>query len=220
MTERKNLSCVIFDIDGTLTRTNELIFASFNYVAQKYVGRTFPPAEIIALFGPPEEGALSALFGEQHVAAAMDELCEFYREHHAELAGIHPGMEEILRFLRDRGIRLAVFTGKGKRTAAITLHALNLAHYFDLVVSGNDVLHHKPHPEGIQKVLEAFAVHPSQALMVGDSLGDISASRAAGVRIATVLWDSHDHDRVLEAGTDYVFHKTTELLHWFHAHVN
>lgn len=218
--ESNNLSCVIFDIDGTLTKTNELIFASFNHVAAKYLGRIFPPGEIVALFGPPEEGALSAMFGEKNVAAAMDELCEFYSEHHAEMAKVHPGMEEILQFLQLRGIRLAVFTGKGKRTADITLQALNLAHYFELVVSGNDVTRHKPHPEGIQKVLEAFSLFPEQALMVGDSLGDIKASRAAGVRIATVLWDSHDHERVLQTGTDLVFHETAELLNWFRTHVN
>jgi len=214
------LSCVIFDIDGTLTQTHDLIFASFNHVAQKYLGRTFPPPEIVALFGPPEEGALSAMFGEHRVAAAMDELCAFYRAHHADMANVHPGMENILQFLKGRGIRLAVFTGKGKRTTDITLEGLSLAHYFDLIVSGNDVTRHKPHPEGILKVLKNFSLRPEQVLMVGDSLSDVKASRAAGVRIASVLWDTHDHDRILQSGTDFVFYKTGELYDWFRTHVN
>jgi HAD superfamily hydrolase (TIGR01549 family) len=215
-----HLSCVIFDIDGTLTRTNELIFASFNHLAQKYLHRTFLPAEIVALFGPPEEGALAPLFGEENIARIMDELCEFYRDHHHTLAGLHPGIEEVLQFLKSKEIRLAVFTGKGKRTTDITLGALGLAGYFDLVVSGNDVAKHKPDPEGILKVIRTFDLRPHEVLMVGDSLGDIKASRGAGVNMAAVLWDSYDSERVRNAGAEYVFDEVSDLLAWLRTHIN
>lgn len=217
--DRGTLSCVIFDIDGTLTRTNDLIFASFNHVAQKYLQRTFPPEEIVRLFGPPEEGALRVMFGDEWVPAAMDELCAYYREHHSAMASVHPGVTDILSFLRSSGVRLAVFTGKGRRTATITLEGLNLSAFFDMVVSGDDVVRHKPDPEGILKVVEAFGLPPERVLMVGDSVGDIKASRAAGVRMATVLWDVHDRDRVLQAATDLIFHSTGEFLEWLRARV-
>ena len=74
-----DISCVIFDMDGTLTRTNQLIFASFNHVAEKYLGIRLSPEEIIALFGPPEEGGLSRLLGSAHAPDAMDELCRCSR---------------------------------------------------------------------------------------------------------------------------------------------
>jgi len=214
------ISCVIFDIDGTLTRTNDLIFASFNHVAMKYLNKVFTPPEIIALFGPPEEGALSKVFGEERIDEVMDELCAFYKEHHGTMASLHHGIDDVLRFLKDHGVKLAVFTGKGKRTTEITLQALNIEHYFDLIVSGTDVINHKPHPEGIEKVLASFALQPEEVLMVGDSLGDIKASRAAGVKAASVLWDSYDRERVLAAQTDYVFHEVGEMLDWFRAHIN
>lgn len=214
------LSCVIFDMDGTLTRTNDLIFASFNRITEKYLARTYSPAEIIGFFGPPEEGAIERLLGADRVEAAMDELCEFYRSHHATMAHLHHGIEEVLQLLKDRGLKLAVFTGKGRRTASITLHEFHLAPYFDLVVSGNDVRHHKPHPEGIQKVLEKFSLAPRQALMVGDSMADVHASREAGVRMAAVLWDSYDSERVLAAHTDMVFTNVRALLEWFRLHTN
>jgi pyrophosphatase PpaX len=213
------ISCVIFDIDGTLTRTNELIFASFNHIAQKYLHRTFQPAEIVAMFGPPEEGALAPLFGKENLPRIMDELCEFYRAHHHALAGLHPGIEDVLEFLKSKGIRLAVFTGKGKRTTDITLEALGLAGYFDLIVSGNDVEKHKPDPEGIRKVIKAFNLPPEEVVMVGDSVGDIKASRGAGVNMAAVLWDSYDTERVLGAGAEYVFYEVAELLAWFRTHI-
>jgi len=214
------ISCVIFDIDGTLTRTNELIFATFNHVARKYLHRTFQPPEIVAMFGPPEEGALAPLFGEESLPQVMDELCEFYRAHHHDLAELHPGIEEVLGFLKSRDIRLAVFTGKGKRTTSITLDAFGIAGYFDLVVSGNDVTKHKPDPEGILKVIRTFDLRPEEVLMVGDSLGDIKASHGAGVNMAAVLWDSYDRERVRDAGADYVFDEVSDFLAWLRTHIH
>jgi len=217
---KMRISCVIFDIDGTLTRTNELIFASFNHVAEKYLHRTFQPAEIVAMFGPPEEGAVASLFGNDRVPMIMDELCDFYRTHHRVLAGLHPGIEDVLQYLKSKGVRLAVFTGKGKRTTDITLSALGLSDYFDLIVSGNDVTKHKPDPEGILKVIRTFDLQPQEVLMVGDSLGDIKASRGAGVKMAAALWDSYDSERVRMAGAGYVFHEVSELLAWLRTHIN
>jgi len=207
-------------MDGTLTDTNRLIFASFNHVIGKYLGKTMEPREIIALFGPPEEGGLEKLLGAERVNIAMDDLCEFYAQHHPEMASLHAGVEEVLQFLKSRGIRLAVFTGKGIRTTTITLEALGLSRYFDLVVSGTDVVNYKPHPEGIRKVIATFDVKPEQVLMVGDALTDVRASRAAGVRIAAVVWDSYDRDGVLQADSDIVFHNVGEMMDWFRSHIN
>ncbi|MDH3252377.1 MAG: HAD-IA family hydrolase [Ignavibacteria bacterium] len=214
------IRCVIFDMDGTLTRTNELIFASFNHVAAKYLGATMTPPEIIGLFGPPEEDGLAKLVGEKHAVAAMDDLCEFYRENHRAMARLHAGIEEVLSFLREKQIRQAVFTGKGRRTTAITLDAFKLRSYFDLIVSGTDVTHHKPHPEGICRVLSTLGVQAEEALMVGDSLADIRASRGAGVRIASVVWDSYDRERVMRENSEILFHTVEDMLVWLRAYTN
>jgi len=211
------IRCVIFDMDGTLTRTNELIFASFNHVASKYLGTTMTPREIIGLFGPPEEGGVAKLVGDDRAHAAMDDLCAFYKKNHSSMATLHPGIEEVLRFLRASGIRQAVFTGKGRRTTTITLEAFNIRSYFDLIVSGTDVSNHKPHPEGIYMVLSAFGIPAEETLMVGDSLADIRASRDAGVRIASVVWDSYDKERVMKENPDILFHTAEEMLRWLRA---
>jgi pyrophosphatase PpaX len=117
-------------------------------------------------------------------------------------------------------VLLAIFTGKGRPTTSITLEVLGLTGLFDLVVTGNDVEHHKPHPEGIFRVLERFDLAPENVLMVGDSLTDLRASRAAGVRIATVLWDSFDHSRVLAEGPDLVFRTVESMAEWIRNQLN
>jgi HAD superfamily hydrolase (TIGR01509 family) len=212
---KDRISCVIFDVDGTLTQTSELIFASFNHVAARHLGRTFRPEEIVGLFGPPEEGALLKVFGPDHLDAIMQELLDFYAANHATMASLHNGIEEVLGFLRKQDVRLAVFTGKGRYTTAITLDNLRIANYFDMVVTGNDVIRHKPHPEGILRVLDRFGVGPQEALMIGDSISDIKASHAAGVRIASVVWDTFDLARVQAANPDCLFRTVDEMMSWF-----
>lgn len=216
----ERISCVIFDMDGTLTRTNELIFASFNHIARKYLDTTFTPREIVKFFGPPEEGALRQILGEELVPAAMEDLCAFYEMHHDAMASLHAGVREVLAFLGGHGVKQAVFTGKGSRTTAITLDALKIAQFFDLVVSGNDVVNHKPHPEGIARVLTTLEIEPGEALMVGDGMSDVTSSRAAGVRIAAALWDCYDRERVLASGADFVFDTVQDMHEWFRQHIN
>jgi len=217
VTAHRDVGGVIFDIDGTLTRTNELIFATFNHVMSRHCGRTFAPKEIIAMFGPPEEGALLPLVGAERLPVVMDELCDYYREHHHAMASLHEGMADVLSYLKGKGVPLGIFTGKGRRTAMITLDALGITHFFDMIVSGNDVVRHKPDPEGIRKFIAAFDLRPADVLMVGDAAGDVAASRGAGATSVAVLWDTYDRERVLGAGPDMIFNDVPGLLAWLRA---
>lgn len=211
--------CVIFDVDGTLTRTHDLIFASFNHVTKKYLDREYTPAEIIPLFGPPEEGALAQIFPPELVPSAMEDLCDFYEREHDALAALHPGIRDALTLIRKRKCHTAVFTGKGRRTTLITLRKLGIEQCFDLVMSGNDVAQHKPDPDGIRRVLTTFAVAPERALMVGDTFGDLRASRGAGVPMAAVLWDSYDRERLSAAKPEYWFETVDQFTAWLDNHL-
>jgi pyrophosphatase PpaX len=214
------LSCVIFDIDGTLARTNQLIFATFNHVAQLHLGRLFTPQEIIGLFGPPEEGAVEKVFGAAMVPSIMDEMCTYYRARHKEMAAAHEGIVAVLALLRTHGIRLAVFTGKGRRTTMITLDELEMVPFFEHVVTGNDVRCFKPSPEGILRILEAFDISPRETVMVGDSMSDLMAARDAGVTFAAVLWDAYDHQRVVRANPDFAFSTVGDFEAWCRRRLN
>ena len=205
----RNFEGIIFDIDGTLTSTNELIFESFKYVANKYFKKSPTDEEIISLFGPPEDVILKAWSGDQYDTVRND-YYNFYTVNH-HMADLYPGIKEILDFIKGKNIPLAIFTGKGRTAAYITLNELSIFNYFDLIVTGDDVKKHKPSAEGIIKFLTEFNLAPEKVLMIGDSPSDIKASRDAGVKIASVVWDSYAKDKVLELGSDYVFNKVSEL---------
>ena len=200
---------IIFDIDGTLTSTNELIFKSFNHIAKKYLNRTFTDDEIIALFGPTEDVILKELCGKNFEAAKRD-YYEFYESNH-NIAALYPGIKELLDYLKAKGVLLAVFTGKGRQASIITLKELNIINYFDLIVTGDDVVNHKPSSEGILKFVNEYNLKKEEVIMIGDSVSDVRASKEAGIRIASALWDSYAAEKVKNLGSDYYFNTVKEL---------
>ncbi len=200
---------IIFDIDGTLTSTNDLIFASFNYITEKYLGKTFSPKEIVSWFGPTEDVILKEFCGENY-EKAREEYYKFYSDNHY-MADIYPGMKEILEVLKSQGILLSIYTGKGREAAVITLKKIGIYEFFDLIITGDEVKEHKPSPEGIEVFLEKFHLQKDDVIMVGDSPSDVKAAHAAGVKVASVLWDSLAKDHVLKMDSDYVFNTVAEL---------
>jgi HAD superfamily hydrolase (TIGR01549 family) len=199
----------IFDIDGTLTSTNQLIFDSFNFIAKKYLNRTFTDEEIISLFGPTEDVILKEWCGDKFEEARKD-YYKYYGDHHG-IAGLYEGIKEILHRLKSKDYPIGIFTGKGREASIITLTKLGVDHYFDLIVTGDDVENHKPSPEGILKFVNHFGLKPERVLMIGDSVSDVIASKEAGVKVASVLWDSYGKDEVKLLESDYYFHSVEEL---------
>ena len=200
---------IIFDIDGTLTSTNELIFASFNHVAEKYLHKQFSDTEITKMFGPTEDVILKQWCPDDYEAARKD-YYDFYEKNHS-MADLYPGIIEILDILKKNNVLLSIYTGKGRDASIITLQKLKIYDYFDLIITGDEVKEHKPSPEGITMFLEKFRLSREEVLMVGDAPADIRASRTAGVKIASVIWDSYSKDEVLKLNPDYLFYSVGEL---------
>jgi pyrophosphatase PpaX len=205
----RNFEGIIFDVDGTISSTLELIHASFNYVSSKYRNKELTREEVIALFGPTEDVILQEWFPDNFDEVQRD-YYKFYKDEH-HTASAYTGIEEILKLLKSKNIPIGIFTGKGRKTTLITMKVLKLNKYFDLIVTGDDVVDHKPAGEGIIKFVNEFGLDKQKVLMIGDSLGDIKASREAGVKIASVLWDSYAKEDVLKHNSDYIFHSVDEL---------
>ena len=200
---------IIFDIDGTLTSTNELIFKSFNHIADKYLNRTFSNEEIIAMFGPTEDVILEKWCGDNFESARKD-YYEFYRSHHY-MAELYPGIKELLDNLKRKKILLSIFTGKGREASLITLEELGIKNYFTMIVTGDEVENHKPSPEGILQFIDRYKLKKDEVLMIGDSPGDVKASKQAGIKIASALWDSYAAEKVKNLGSDFYFNTVEEL---------
>lgn len=206
----KNFDGIIFDIDGTLAETHELIFASFNHIAEKYLHKRLSNDEIVALFGPTEDVILKEWMKEHYDAARVD-YYYFYEAQHKEMAEIFPGLHDTIALIKSKNIPLGIFTGKGKDSSLITLKAIGLHKYFDLIITGDDVETHKPSPEGINKFVAAYNLDPQRVLMIGDTIMDVTASRDAGVKCALVLWDEYSRSKYSDVDADFVFKSVEEF---------
>ncbi len=200
---------LLFDIDGTLTSTNELIFASFNHITGKHMNKIMTPEEIIMLFGPTEDKIIEDWFGDEHEKVKKD-YYDFYRENH-NMAALYPGMYDLLKLVSDAGFRLGTFTGKGRKAALITLEQCGIKDFFEIIISGDDVVKHKPDSEGIRKFIEFTGLQHEDVLMIGDAPADIISARGCGVQVASVLWDSYAAEKVISLQPDYIFHSVAEL---------
>lgn len=200
---------IIFDVDGTLTSTNKLIFESFRYIANKYFSKSPTDEEIIKLFGPPEDVILKEWSGDNFNTVRND-YYDFYLKNHY-MANLYPGIKNLLDLIKKRNVLLSIFTGKGRTAALITLRELKIEHYFDLIVTGEDVIEHKPSAEGILKFTDKYNLATERVLMIGDSVSDIKASKDAGTKIAAVVWDSYGKEEVLKLDSDYVFNTVEDL---------
>ncbi|HPI37212.1 MAG TPA: HAD family hydrolase [Ignavibacteriaceae bacterium] len=200
---------IIFDVDGTLTSSNTLIFESFRHITRKHLNKIITDEEIVALFGPTEEQILRDWFKEKSDTVIKDYF-EFYESNH-HLADIYPGMKEILEYIKSKDVFIGIFTGKGRRATEISLKILGIFQFFDLIVSGDEVKNHKPSGEGVNLFIEHFNLDKEKVLLIGDAPVDILAAREAGIKVASVMWDCYAVDRVKQLNSDYYFNTVVEL---------
>jgi len=213
----KNFDCIIFDVDGTLTSTNNLIFSSFKFIAKKYLNKLISDEEIIANFGPPENVILKKWCPEKFEEAKTDYF-NYYANNH-DIASLHKGMDEILVLIKERGALAAVDTGKSSEATRITLGKFDILKYFNMVITGDDVEKPKPSGEGILKIVDALKLNKERTLMVGDSPVDVQAAKEAGVKMAAVLWDSYAADEVKTMKYDFLFNDSDELKNFLKENV-
>ena len=125
---------------------------------------------------------------------------------------LFPHVLETLTALHDRGLQLAICSSRGRPTLEGFVKTFRLEHYVSMVVSANDVEHHKPHPEPVQKILAALGVAPGEAVVVGDASYDILMGRAAGCRTVGVTYGNQSAADLRAAGADHLIDDFADLL--------
>ncbi|MBX3131978.1 MAG: HAD-IA family hydrolase [Gemmatimonadaceae bacterium] len=202
---------VLFDLDGTLVDSIELLVASMEYA---FEGRTRRPSvpEWLALIGTPLDRMLARWADD---VEEVDLLRARYREHqllhHDSMLKLYPGMVETVRSLHADGHALAVVTSKLEVGARRALKFAQIEECFAAVVGIDQTTRHKPDPEPVQYALAQLQVPAERALFVGDSTHDMQAGRAAGVRTGAVLWGPYTRAELEPTAPDYWFERAEEL---------
>jgi len=217
---------VLFDMDGTLVDTLPDIAAAVNAALHDLGLQSLDAAHIATLIGNGprvlSRRALDAQPGldAKRRDALVEPLLAGYAERYALQAGtlgrVFPGTLEGLRELSQRGLKLGVVTNALHHLAETVLTRFGIAPYLQLIVGGDRVTRHKPHPEPLWHACNVFNIDPQQALMVGDSVNDVAAARAAGCDIVCVPHGYDQGQPVGELGCD-VLASLTSLPAWIDA---
>ncbi len=192
----KTLAAILLDLDGTLLDTVDDIALALNRaLAEQRFGAlsTVHVRDLIGRGVPTLIARTVERLGATMDTAAPAALIERFYFHYGQLhflnesnARAYPGVAEGLGKLSALGLRLAVVTNKQRHFAVALLKQLGLSQWIDVVVGGDSCDRRKPDPQPLQCACIALHVDPSQTLMVGDSLTDVLAARAAGLPVVCV----------------------------------
>ena len=191
---------IIFDFDGTIANTNDIIIASWQSTFERYLGHEMPVREIEATFGETLYDTIARLIPD----ADTDEVVAHYRSYqdtHKDQIKVYvfDGVREVMDEMKARGCRIGVATSRTARSFNKYMQELGMEGYVDVLVTMEDVVHHKPHPESVEKVLEKFGASPEEAIMIGDTKYDIGCANNADVDSVLVGWSHYVDEEAMAA---------------------
>ena len=203
---------VLFDNDGTLVDTYDLMLASFVHATKKVLGRDIPEEELMAGVGMTLEAQMQMFSDDPMI---QERLTAEYREHnhsvHDDVIKAFPGLLESLARLQNAGLKLGVVTSKRHALAWRGLEIVGAAPYLQCMVGAEDCEENKPESGPILKGLELLGLVPEECFYVGDSPFDIQAGNAAGCPTVAVTWGVFAEDVLRAENPSYVVKSFEEL---------
>lgn len=205
---------ILFDLDGTLADSIDLILSCYRYTMRVHLGAEPPDDRWLATLGRPLRDQIRAFARSDEEAAAMMATYQGYqRRVHDGMVRPYPGVREVIARLSEAATPLAVVTSKRREVALRTLRCCGLDGYFPVVISADDVTNGKPDPEPVTAALTALGSPAAgTVLFVGDSPFDVMAGRAAGVLTGAALWGAFPRDELGAAAPDYLLERVDDVL--------
>ncbi|MEH7012098.1 pyrophosphatase PpaX [Neobacillus niacini] len=208
---KSNINTILFDLDGTLIDTNELIISTYLHTLEKYYPGKYTREDVLPFLGPTLHEVFGAMDPER-----VEEMVLEYRTYnlanHDILVKEFIGVMETIETLKKKGYKLAIVTTKREDVAFKGLRLMKLDSFFDVMVAYDHVKKVKPDPEPIFLALEKLESKPEEALMVGDNFHDVLAGKNAGTKTAGVSWTIKGREYLAKYEPDYMLENMTDLL--------
>lgn len=207
----RKMTTLLFDFDGTLVDTNELILSSFTQTLDFFFPGVYQREEIITFNGPPLYETFTKIDPER-----ADEMVSHYRTHNWEnhdlLVKEFTGVFETIKTLSESGYKLAIVTTKKRDIVKKGLALTKLDQFFDVVVTLDDVEKAKPDPEPVFTALKLLGSTPEESIMVGDNYHDILSGQRAETKTAGVAWSAKGADHLNQFNPDYMLETMADLF--------
>jgi len=213
------LTGFIFDLDGTLANTLPVCIKAYQETVQYFCHRLPGEQEIIAEFGPDDEGMLERLIPGQ-LAQTLPYYLQAYQKFHLELCkGLFPGIAELLSDLKSRNLKTAIVSGKGAFSAKISLEILKLDQWIDLVETG--FAYGPDKPRSLRLVLERWKIPPDQAAYIGDAPYDMQAAHMVGILPLGAAWaETSALTGSKDPYANRLFNSVGEFFDWLQIKIN
>jgi phosphoglycolate phosphatase len=211
------MDLLIFDLDGTLI-DSKLDLAHAVNATRRHM--SMPELEHERVYSYVGNGApvlirraLGEAATEAQVQEALEFFLEYYREHYLDYTVLYPGVKESLDRFRDAGKRMAVLTNKPVGISKAIIKGLGVQNHFFQVYGGNSFDFKKPHPAGVETLLQETGITASRTLMIGDSSVDMQTARNAGIASAGVTY-GFAPESLSDPKPDQLFDSMPELAAW------
>lgn len=212
----QKIDTVLFDFDGTIMDTNNVILMSWQHTFRTLANREEDEAVLTATFGEPLEITMRRFFPDRQLEESIEVYRQFQRDNFSSLITLFPGMKELIVALKEQGYKVGLVTSRLYQTSMEGLEKYQLTKYFDAIVTPEDTTKHKPDPEPVNIALQKLGARPEQAVMLGDTLFDILCARNAGVRSILVAWSlalaGKTKADLGKDAPDHIIHKPEELF--------
>ena len=210
--ELSQVKAVLFDLDGTLLDTYQLILDSMRFTVARELGLDCSDEQLMAKVGQP----LAIQFTDfTDDPVLIDELLRVYRayneERHDAVVRAFDGIPEALEALKDAGYALGVVTSKRHELAQRGLDITGLAPFMDFVIGPDDWPEFKPNPGGVLYGCRLAGCNPDECVYVGDSPFDIQAGNGAGCFTIAALWGMFPEEVLRAQNPDAVCLQPSEL---------
>jgi len=197
------ITTILFDLDGTLIDSIELIRRSYAHTLRVHRGVELDASTWIAGLGRPLRWQFAQFTAdEREIDAMIATYRAFNMEHHDAMVVAYPGAVAAVRALKERGLALAIVTSKLNAGAVRGLDHAGYRGVFDVIIGVDDVVEHKPHPAPVLAALARLGRDAASAVMVGDSPHDLASGRAAGTQTAAVSWGPFPREELLRSVPD------------------
>ena len=205
------LPAILFDLDGTLIDTIELILSSARHAFEEWPVRPTDEEWVRGIGTPLVRQLRAYAANDDEVALLLARYRRYQNEHHDRLTRCYDDVPDVIAALADRGHQMAVVTSKASPIAHQSLAFVGLDHFFPVVVGYDDTARHKPDPEPVRVALSRLGVSPDDAVFVGDSPHDILAGNGADVMTIAALWGPFDRETLADARPDHFIECMAEL---------
>lgn len=205
------INTVIFDFDGTLANTNQMILNSFKHIYSVFHNKELDEKYVMSTFGEPLSVTFARDFGQFNFEDVIACYREYQNNRFNDEVTLYETVEETLNYLKSKNIKMGIATSRLKSSTESALKNFKIADYFDVIVAADDVEKHKPDKEPLIKAINELSSSPNKTLYVGDSRFDMECAINANTTPALAGWQYGSQELAKKYKIKYVLDKMWDL---------